>query len=217
MPDFSRVPEATVYRLSLYHCFLGELIRRGSADVRVTSRELAKELDIREETVRRDLSYVGGVGRPGAGYQLFVLFEALRQFLGLCDEYPIIRVGTAQMLQALQVVFPADAYGVRPVAYYSELPEDVGTVVGGIEVRHVTEIPRLDPSFEVRVALVACSPGWIDAVLEMLNEADVTGVLLLTPKVKLDRPEGMNVRHIRMPCDIKSLAHGCRIPAAVGV
>ncbi|MBS3956586.1 MAG: hypothetical protein KGZ40_03515 [Clostridiales bacterium] len=217
MPDLNRIPEATVYRLSLYHCYLGELIRRGSADVRVTSRELAKELDIREETVRRDLSYVGGVGRPGAGYQLFVLFEALQQFLGLCDEYPIIRVGTAQMLQALQVVFPADAYGVRPVAYYSELPEDVGTVVGGIEVRHVTEIPRLDVSLEVRVALVACSPGWIDPVLEMLNEADVTGVLLLTPKVKLDRPERMNVRHIRMPCDIKSLAHGCRIPSAVGV
>lgn len=217
MADLSRIPEATVYRLSLYHCYLGEMIRRGSADVRVTSRELAKELDIREETVRRDLSYIGGVGRPGAGYQMYELFEALQEFLGLCDDYPIIRIGTAQMLQALQVVFPTDAYGVRPVAYYSELPEDVGAVVGGLEVRHVTEIPRIDPSLDVRVALVACSPGWIDSVLEMLNEAGVTGVLLLTPKVKLDRPEGMNVRHIRMPCDIKSLAHGCRIPAAVGV
>ena len=38
----------------------------------------------------------------------------------------------------------------------------------------------------------------------------VTGVLLLTPAIKLAKPEGMTISHVRMPCDIKSLACRCQ-------
>lgn len=205
-------PEASVYRLSLYHCYLGEALRTGGAS-KVTSRQLAEELGIKDETVRRDLSFIGGVGRPGSGYDARVLFDALQDYLGLRDEYPIIKVGSAQMLEALSVVFPAHSYGVDPAAYYSELPEDSGKVVHGIEVRHISEIPQLDPALDITVALVACSPGWVQMTLDLLAKAGVTGVLLLTPAIKLTKPEGMTVTHVRMPCDIKSLACRCQVPA----
>lgn len=211
MTDASRVPEASVYRLSLYHCFLGELLRTG-AHARITSRQLSAELGIKEETVRRDMSFIGGVGRPGAGYDPSELFSSLTQFLGLSEEYPIVKIGTAQMLEALQVVFPAHSYGVRGVAYYSELPEDVGKIVGGIAVRHITELPNLDRELGVSVALVACSPGWVQMALDLLHQAGITGVLLLTPAIRLDRPKDMQVSHVRMPCDIKSLACRCQLP-----
>lgn len=212
MPDESRIPEASVYRLSLYHCFLGEAIRTGATGARVTSRELAEELNIKEETVRRDLSFIGNVGRPGSGYDAEGLFRALQEFLGLKDEHPIVKVGSAQMLRALQVVFPAHSYGVEPVAYFSELPDDVGTTIDNIEIKHVTDIPNLDRALEATLALVACSPAWVHRILELLCSAGVTGVLLLTPAIKLDIPEGMNVTHVRMPCDLKSLACRCRVP-----
>lgn len=211
MAETSRVPDASVYRLSLYHCYIGELLRTGLTG-RITSRRLADDLDVKEETVRRDMSFIGGVGRPGAGYEPQELFDALQTFLGLSDEYPIIKVGSAQMLEALTVVFPAHSYGVDPVAYYSELTADVGKVLHGIEVRHVNEIPELDRGLGVSVALVACSPGWVQMTLDLLYRAGITGVLLLTPSIKLQRPEGMSVTHVRMPCDIKSLACRCQPP-----
>jgi NADH/NAD ratio-sensing transcriptional regulator Rex len=114
------------------------------------------------------------------------------------------------MLEALQVVFPAERFGVKPVAYFSELPEDAGAMVGDLEVKHLTEIPRLDPALGVDVALVACSPGWVQITLDLLASAGVTGALLLTPIIKLRRPEGMTVTQLRMPCDLKSLACRCR-------
>ncbi|MDZ4064291.1 MAG: winged-helix domain-containing protein [Coriobacteriia bacterium] len=211
MENAQSVPDASVYRLSLYHCYLGEIIRTGGQG-RVTSRRLASELGVKEETVRRDMSFVGNVGRPGAGYDIRHLFETLTGFLGLSDEYPVVKVGTAQMLSALEVVFPARSYGVRPVAYYSELEEDVGKTVGDIEVKHVTDLPTMDRNLGVTVALVACSPGWVQMTLDLLAEAGITGVLLLTPATRLNRPEGMIVSHVRMPCDIKSLACRCKIP-----
>lgn len=213
MSDGRSAPDATLYRLSLYHCYLGELIRVGAPE-RITSRQLAEELNIKEETVRRDVSFVGDIGRPGSGYDPIVLYAEFTKFLGLSEEYPVIKVGTTAMLQALQVVFPAERYGVKPVAYFSELPEDSGTEVSGIEVKHLTEIPRFDPDLGVTVALVACSPGWVQITLDLLASAGITGVLLLTPIIRVRRPEGMNVTQLRMPCDLKSLA--CRCQATAG-
>lgn len=212
MSDPRNAPDATLYRLSMYHCYLGELIRVGPPE-RITSRQLAEELNIKEETVRRDISFVGDIGRPGAGYDPIVLYTEFTRFLGLSEEYPIIKVGTARMLDALQVVFPAERFGVKPVAYFSELPEDTGVVVGGIPVQHLTDIARLDQDLGVDVALIACSPGWVQISLDLLAAAGITGALLLTPIIRIRRPEGMNVTQIRMPCDLKSLACRCRVPA----
>jgi len=204
------VPEASVYRLSLYHCYLGDLIRKGVIG-RITSRQLAEELDIREETVRRDMSFMGGGGRPGAGYEMSSLFAALTEFLGLSDDYPVAEVGTAQMLAALKVVFPPYSYGVKPIAYYSELPEDVGKSIDNVRIRHITEILSREESLSVDVALVACSPGWAQVTVDLLGQAGVRGVLLLTPVTKLNSPEGMEITYMRMPCDIKALAHRCGV------
>lgn len=209
MSDGRSAPDATLYRLSLYHCYLGELIRTG-APARITSRHLADELNIKEETVRRDISFVGDIGRPGAGYEPEVLYTALTAFLGVSEEYPIVAVGSARMLDALSVVFPVDRFGVRIAAAFSEVPEDAGAVAGGVTIRHLTDIPKLDRDLGLNVAFVACSPGWVQISLDLLAEAGITGVLLLTSAIKLNRPEGMIVTQMRMPCDLKSLACRCR-------
>ena len=215
MDSKRRVPEASVYRLSLYHCYLGEL-HRTEGPQRITSGRLAEELNLQEETVRRDLSFIGGVGRPGAGYESDSLFKVLQDFLGLSDEYPIIEVGSAQMVEALSVVFPAESYGVRQVGYFSEVDDDVGKVVHDLEVRHIDEIPRLAPALGVSVALVACSPQVVQRVIDLLDEAGITGVMLLTPSIKLRCPERMTVTHVRMPCDVKSIACRCQLPLTTG-
>lgn len=191
------------------HCYLGEIVCTVPG-AKITSKMLAEELDLKEETVRRDISFVGNVGRPGAGYDAQSLFQAIQAFLGLEDQYPIIRVGSAEMLRALRVVFPAKAYGLKPVAYYSEHPEDVGVVIDELTVQHVSDLPDLDPALGVSVALVACSPSWVQLVIDQCAKASIEGVLLLTPALSLVKPEGMNVSQIRMPCDIKSLACRCK-------
>lgn len=211
MSESRTTPEATLYRLSLYHCYLGELLRVG-APGRITSRQIAEELDIKEETVRRDISFVGDIGRPGAGYDPVVLYTEFTRFLGLSEEYPVVKVGTAGMLAALQVVFPSEQYGMKPVAYFSELPEDAGVQIGGLAVRHLTDIPRLDRGLDASVALVACSPGWVQITLDLLSSAGISGVLLVTPIIRLRKPEGMNVTQLRMPCDLKTLACRCQVP-----
>jgi NADH/NAD ratio-sensing transcriptional regulator Rex len=117
------------------------------------------------------------------------------------------------MLEALQVVFPPNRYGIRPAAYFSELPDDRGITIGDLEVQHLTDIPRLrEHDEDIAVALVACSPGWVQISVDLLAEAGISGILLLTPSVTLEIPKGVELTHVRMPCDIKSLACRCSAP-----
>lgn len=56
------------------------------------------------------------------------------------------------------------------------------------------------------MALVACAPEAVDATLEALTCAGITGVLMLTPVLRPEHPEGMSVTYFRMPCALKALA-----------
>lgn len=198
-------PESSVLRLSRYHCFVGELLRSPGTK-RLTSHGMAEELGVSEETVRRDLSFVDVEGRPGSGYDPAALYEALARFLGLTASYPFVAVGSREMLDALTVIFPADAYGLRPVAYFSEREEDAGSSVRDLEVRHLSEIPRLDPGLEATVALVACEPGSVDEVVDLLYRAGIRAILMLTPVLRPRHPDGMDVTYFRIPCALKALA-----------
>ena len=201
----SRAPEASLYRLSMYHCHLLEAMRTDGQQ-RITSLDFARELGIREETVRRDLSYVGGSGTRGSGYDSQTLLTALQEYLGISDAYPVIVVGTRCVFEALRVLFPAETYGLRQVAYFSENPEDVGLEVDGHVIRHTGELPTLDPELGIQIALVAVSPKWVNLTLDLLAKAGIRGVLLLTSTLHLERPETIEIIQLRMPCDLKSLA-----------
>jgi redox-sensing transcriptional repressor len=203
--------EATVYRLALYHCYLDDLIRR-EAPERITSRELAQALDLKEETVRRDISFVRSGGRPGAGYVTTRLQQSLSDYLGLNEVCPIIKVGTAEMLAAVSVVFPAADYGSRTVACFTENPADVGKVVDGLTIRHIADIPRIAPDLGAHVAIIASGQEWVQVSVDLLQQAGITGFLLLTPVAAIEHAENTVVHHIRMPCDVKSLACRCRVP-----
>ena len=137
-------PDATIYRLSMYHCYLGELLR-AQPDATVTSRALAEELGLKEESVRRDISFIGSVGRPGAGYGAAKLHEAIQAFLGLEDLYPVVRIGSAAMLAALEVLFPSEAWGISVAGYFTENAAEAGATAGGIEIHDMARLPGPRP------------------------------------------------------------------------
>lgn len=205
MIEPARAPEASMLRLSRYHCFVGELLRSGDAG-RVTSRIMAEQLGVAEETVRRDLAYVGAEGRPGAGYDPPTLYEALESYLGLSDSYPFVAVGSAAMLEALDTIFPAADFGLCPAGYFSERDADAGVFVHGLEIRPLEEIAAIDPEQGIAVALVACEPGSVQRVLALLDEAGLRAVLMLTPTLRPQHPDGMEVTYFRIPCAMKALA-----------
>jgi len=213
MQEHERAPETVMLRLSRYHCLLGE-IGGDRPSRRVTSREIADALGLSEETVRHDVRFVGIEGRPGAGYAMEELQAALQDYLGLGPNHPFIAVGNADILRGLAVTFPSVEFGLRPVAYFSDRPQDTGMRVGEIEVQALDSLGGGRVRADASLALVACTPEAVDATLETLHDAGITGVLMLTPVLRPEHPEGMSVTYFRMPCALKALAAG--LPSAGG-
>jgi len=204
MAEPTRAPDASVLRLSRYHCFVGELLRSGQ-EGRIRSRQIAEELGVSEETVRRDLSYADVEGRPGAGYDLALLLDSLERFLDLSEHHPFVTVANKEMLAGLSLMFPAEAFGLRPVAYFSVRPEDAGSRIGGLEIRNLGDLGDGDPSIGATIALLACEPESVQTALEALKGAGINNVLMLTPVLRPKHPQGMNITYFRIPCALKSL------------
>jgi redox-sensing transcriptional repressor len=173
---------------------------------------MAEQLGVSEETVRRDLSYADVEGRPGAGYELTLLLDALEKFLDLTEHHPFVTVANNEMLASLAVMFPAEMFGLRAVAYFSDRDEDSGARVDGLDVHHLSELPTLGPELGATIALVACEPDAVQRSLSALKDAGITGVLMLTPVLKPEHPKGMNVNYFRIPCALKSLV-GSELPS----
>jgi NADH/NAD ratio-sensing transcriptional regulator Rex len=205
MSDAPRAPQASTLRLSRYHCFIGELLRSEDAP-RIRSREMAEQLGVSEETIRRDLSYVDVEGRPGAGYDPSELYEALESYLGLSASFPFVAVGDRDMLTSLGVIFPAEQFGLEAEAYFSGRPGDAGTAVGGVPVHALDDLPSLASRLSAKVAVVACAPGGVQDALRLLDLAGIHAVLMLTPTLRPVHPDGMDVTYFRIPCALKALA-----------
>jgi redox-sensing transcriptional repressor len=191
--------------MSRYHCFLGEVAGARPMS-RITSREIAAELGLSEETVRHDLKYVDIEGRPGAGYDLEELLAALTEYLDLSAGHPFIAIGNVDMLRGLAVTFPAASFSLRLVAYFSDRPQDVGELVGDVAIQPLSAVADPEARVGATLALLACAPEAVESVLEALHAASVNSVLMLTPVLRPKHPQGMNVTYFRMPCALKTLA-----------
>jgi len=211
MAEPAHASDTALLRLSRYHCLLGEML--GSRQSRpVTSHEIAQELGVSEETVRHDFKNVSIEGRPGAGYDMAALHQALQEYLDLQASHPFIAVGGADILRGLAAIFPAEKFGMRPVGYFSERAEDVGEAVHSIKIEPFGDLAERVRTTCASLALVACESSSVDDVLAELADAGITGVLMLTPVIRPKHPDNMKVTYFRIPCALKSLAAATESP-----
>ena len=68
---------------------------------KIMSNELARELGINSTSVRRDISYLGHMGRQGYGYDIKKLIDELKKELGDGKDEGIVLMGVGNMGKAL--------------------------------------------------------------------------------------------------------------------
>jgi len=95
----TKVPEATIRRLSTYTRYLKELEEQG--ETVVSSAQLAKACGVNPAQVRKDLAYFGEFGIRGVGYYVKDLYEDLRRILGLNREWRLAIIGIGNLGTAL--------------------------------------------------------------------------------------------------------------------
>ena len=172
-----RIPEATVARLPVYLRILSEQFEAGVTNI--SSEELAEFAGLNAAKVRKDLSYLGSYGTRGVGYDVEFLVYQIRRELGLTHDWPVVIVGAGNLGQALAGY---NGFGDRgfPVGAIVDVDEaKVGSVVGGVRVRHLDELAQVVQARNISIGVIATPGSAAQSAADALVAAGVTSLLEL--------------------------------------
>lgn len=199
-----RIPDATISRLPVYLRILGEQSAVGVDSI--SSVGLAELAGVNAAKVRKDLSYLGSYGTRGVGYEVDYLVYQVRRELGLTHDWPVVIVGAGNLGQALAGY---GGFGERgfPVAGIVDVDDSkVGSVLGGVRVRHIDELAQIVASKRVSIGVVATPGAAAQEAADLLVKAGVTSILNFAPVV-LTVPRAIEVRKVDLAVELQILSY----------
>lgn len=199
-----RVPEATVSRLPVYLRVLNELVENGTHHV--SSEQLAELAGVNAAKVRKDLSYLGSYGTRGVGYESTYLVYQIERELGLNHEWAVVIVGAGNLGQALSGYGGFGQKGFPVAGVVDVDPAKIGSVIGGVRVRHIDELPQVVASRQVSIGVVATPGASAQDAADRLVRAGVTSILNFAPVV-LAVPRGVTVRKVDLAVELQILSY----------
>lgn len=197
------IPDATVARLPVYHRCLLDL--QGDGRETVSSEQLAEAAGVNAAKVRKDLSYFGSYGTRGVGYDVDRLLVAVRRELGLTHDWPCVIVGAGNLGSALAKFAGFSERGFTIVGIVDVAASTVGRRLGGLTVRHETDLPDLVRRHGVSIGVIATPPSAAQGAADTLVGAGVTSILNFAPIV-LDVPATVMVRQVDLAVELQILA-----------
>jgi redox-sensing transcriptional repressor len=197
------ISEATVARLPVYLRVLSTLAESGVATV--SSDVLATAAGVGPAKLRKDLSHLGSYGTRGVGYDVDFLIYQISRALGLTQHYSVVIIGVGNLGQALAGYGGFGTRGFQVAGLVDADRTRVGSVIAGIEVRHVDELETILKEHEVSIGVIATPASAAQEVCDRLVGAGVTSVLNFAPVV-LTVPDGVDVRKVDLSIELQILA-----------
>jgi redox-sensing transcriptional repressor len=197
------LPEATVARLPVYLRALYALAERGVGTV--ASDELATAAGVNSAKLRKDLSHLGSYGIRGVGYDVDYLVYQVSRALGLTQKWPVVIVGAGSLGHALANYGGFVNRGFRISAILDSERDLVGCEIGGVAVRHVTDLEEVVAGNGIAIGVIAVPASAAQGVCDRLVAAGVTSILNFAPLV-LNVPDGVDVRKVDLSIELQILA-----------
>ncbi|MFH1615637.1 MAG: redox-sensing transcriptional repressor Rex [Planctomycetota bacterium] len=207
---YHKIPEETIRRLPLYLRELGLLMNQGRSNIR--SGEFAGGLGVNPPQIRKDLSYFGGFGTPGVGYDVKKLFRRLRDILKLNDIHKTALVGAGDFGSALLGYSGFSQFGFEIVAAFDANPKKIGQMKNSVKVEHISKLNTLKQR-GIRLAIIAVPANAAQEIADKLVEAGVVGILNLAPSY-LTVPKKVKVVSVDIAMDLARLSY--YMPASAG-
>jgi redox-sensing transcriptional repressor len=206
---YSKVPEATIRRLSRYSRCLEEMDRAG--DRVISSAQLATKCVVNAAQVRKDLAYFGEFGIRGVGYYVKDLFQDIRKILGLNKEWRMAVVGIGNLGSALlsykdflkQNYKIVAAFDIDPPQVIGRVSEKLGKPV---EILHINRLKEVTKERKIEIGIITTPPEAAQSVTDQLVEAGVRGILNFAP-THVTVPEGFVVKDVFFTTVLDNLAY----------
>ena len=196
----SSVTKATLGRIPQYLKFLKEL----PADrfKYVSATYIAKELELGEVQIRKDLNAISGAGKPKLGYVTEELIRKLEDSLGYNCITPAVLVGAGKLGKALLDYDGFEKFGVKIVAAF-DCNETALSLNRRVEIRPIHQFEQFCKERNIRLGIITVGEGSAQTVCNQMVSSGITAIWNFAP-CKLNVPEGTLVQNENLAL---SLAH----------
>ena len=181
------VSKATLGRLPGYLNFLRSLPTEKNSYISATA--IAKELNLGEVQVRKDLAAVSGAGKPKLGYVRQELIEKLEECLGYNELTLAVLVGAGRLGRALLQYGGFERYGVKIAAAF-DTNEQVFDFESETRILPVDQLNEFCAKDNIRLGIITVGAGSAQAVCNQMIESGITAIWNFAP-CKLVVPNGV--------------------------
>lgn len=199
-----KIPEAALGRLPVYLRILGDVAAEGTTQI--SSEQLADLAAVNAAKVRKDLSYLGTYGTRGVGYEVQYLTYQIQRELGLNQSWPVVIVGAGNLGQALANFTGISERGFHVVGVVDKDESKIGSLVGGVRVKHADELAQIVMSRSVSIGIIATPAQQAQEAADALVRAGVGSIMNFAPTV-LSVPRGVNVRKVDLALELQILSY----------
>lgn len=199
----SSIPEVVIARLPVYIQKLNQLVREGRENV--SSMEMAEILGITSAQFRKDLSFLGGFGKQGTGYNVINLLESLRTVLNLNQIWEVVLVGVGNLGQALLSYQGFPRKGFEIVMAFDSDPKIIGKTFAGITVSDVNEMQTHICPRGIPIAILTVPAASAQEMADQLIGCGVKAILNYAP-VTLKVPDGIRLANIDPVLSLQTIA-----------
>ncbi len=206
---YTKIPEATIRRLSRYSRCLEEM--DGMGEKVVSSAQLANRCLVNAAQVRKDLAYFGEFGIRGVGYYVKDLLQDIKRILGLNKEWRMAVIGIGNLGSALlsykdflkQNYTIVAAFDIDPPKVIGRVSEKVGKPV---EILHINRLKEVAKERKIEIGLITTPPSEAQNVANQLVEAEVKGILNFSP-AQVTVPDVYMVKDVFFTTILDNLAY----------
>jgi redox-sensing transcriptional repressor len=158
-------------RLARYLQVLTQAKKEGKETI--SSQELSDYTHVNSTQIRRDLSGFGKFGKRGVGYNVDSLVSQIRKILRTAGQHNIALIGAGNLGTAIASSDIFADHGFQIVSVFDNNPAKVGTEVGGIAVREISNLKQAVEEEEIVVAVLAVPGHAAQDIADQLVDAGV--------------------------------------------
>jgi len=198
----SKIPEATITRVSVYSRFLARLDRRGVTTV--SSGDIADGVGVSPAQVRKDLAYFGEFGTRGVGYNVIDLMHYTLKILNLTHPWPLALAGAGNLGTALCTHRGFKDRGFTIVGVFDNDLMKIGKGIEELTVQPLEEMPEIIQQRGIKIGIIAVPPRAAQDVADIMVQNKILAILNFTP-ISLNVPEDVRVRNVDLSVALEVL------------
>lgn len=163
-------------------------------------------MDVTASQIRQDLNNFGCFGQQGYGYNVELLFEEIKEILGLNKTYNLVILGAGKIGQALLNYSKFEKRGFNFIGIFDTNPNIIGTKIRDLDVKDIKELENFIKLNNVDIAILAV-PGTnaYDLYKDVVSYG-IKGIWNFS-NTELKKEDGVIVENVHLTDSLMTLAY----------